>query len=75
MDAATNQMIATIITQLPNFAGLLLALFAVLRQNAKLTEAMISLTRDCDCSERGETVLDRMLTDAAVKHPDKNTPI
>lgn len=43
-------MIENIITQLPNFVGLMLALLVVLRQNIKLTDTLVGMLKDCDCT-------------------------
>lgn len=41
-----------VILQLPNFIGLVLSLLVVLRQNIKLTDTLVQLTKDCDCQEK-----------------------
>lgn len=51
-----NGMIQQLILQLPNFVGLVLALLVVLRQNMKLSDALIKLIRDCDCKEQPPVV-------------------
>lgn len=60
MDNGTLTLQA-MITQLPNFAGLIIALFIMVRQNTRLTEALIALTRDCDCSDKGDRVIEKLL--------------
>lgn len=45
------ELIRNIVLQLPNFAGLALALVLLLRQNAQLTQALIQVSRDCDCRD------------------------
>lgn len=42
-----DQLIVNIITNLPNFAGLMLALIVVMRNNDRLTKALIDMARDC----------------------------
>ena len=57
MDAIqTTQMLQTLITQLPNFAGLFVSLAVVLRQNSKLTDALIDMTNRCDCRDKDERI-------------------
>lgn len=51
-----NQVLQTIVTQLPNFAGLFISLAVVLRQNMKLTDALIDMTNRCDCRDKDERV-------------------
>lgn len=47
----TQAFFETIVTQIPNFVGLILALLVVLRQNVKLTDTITQLVHDCDCHE------------------------
>ncbi len=47
----TQVMIENIVTNLPNFLGLILALMVVLRQNMKLTDTLVQLVKECDCAD------------------------
>lgn len=58
MDDAAMTLIESIVLQLPNFAGLTLALILLLRQNNQLTNALISISKDCDCRDAVERRLD-----------------
>lgn len=53
MDIGT-EFLNQIILQLPNFVGLFFALMLVMRQNQKLTDALISMTERCDCRDKDE---------------------
>ena len=43
-----DQLITNIITNLPNFAGLIFALIVVMRNNEKLTNALIDMAKHCN---------------------------
>lgn len=46
-DITLTSMVETIIINLPNFAGLFLALFYAFRTIDKLTDALTALAKDC----------------------------
>lgn len=46
-----DQLVTNIITNLPNFAGLMLALIVVMRNNDRLTKALIQMAVDCRKAE------------------------
>jgi hypothetical protein len=46
-----DQLITNIITNLPNFAGLMLALIVVMRNNDRLTKALIDMAKNCSDAE------------------------
>ena len=53
MDVGT-ELLNQVITQLPNFTGLFVALLIMARQNQKLVDALISMTERCDCRDKDE---------------------
>lgn len=55
MDLGT-ELLNQIVLQLPNFAGLFISLAFVLRQNQKLTDALVDMTNRCDCRDKDERI-------------------
>lgn len=51
-----GELLNQIVLQLPNFAGLFISLAFVLRQNQKLTDALIDMTNRCDCRDKDERI-------------------
>lgn len=49
-----EQTLETIVLMLPNFAGLVYALYIMTRQNQKLTDTLVDLTTRCDCKDKEE---------------------
>lgn len=51
-----GELLNQIVLQIPNFAGLFISLAFVLRQNQKLTDALIDMTNRCDCRDKDERI-------------------
>ena len=60
MDVGT-ELLNQIITQLPNFTGLFVALLIMARQNQKLVDALISMTERCDCRDKDERLANSLV--------------